>query len=175
MEREGRQASCRSRPTSPASSSPMPAQATADPYAGFEARIVPENITLLPKTTNETTGGNAFNERVIAVKKGDTRRHHLARSGRHAGRDRRDRQGARTARPRRRHQGRPEAAHADGAGARRPASAADPRHRRQRRLDRSGGGAVRYRQIRFGRRQATSAPKWPTIPRTTATKTTRPA
>ena len=24
----------------------------ADPYAGFEARIVPENITLLPKTTN---------------------------------------------------------------------------------------------------------------------------
>ncbi len=47
-------------------------EATTDPYAGFEARIVPENITLLPKTTNETTGGNAFNERVIAVKKGDT-------------------------------------------------------------------------------------------------------
>ena len=47
-------------------------QATADPYAGFEARIVPENITLLPKTTNETTGGNAFNERVLLVKKGDT-------------------------------------------------------------------------------------------------------
>ncbi|MGH6664983.1 MAG: LysM peptidoglycan-binding domain-containing protein, partial [Pseudolabrys sp.] len=44
----------------------------ADPYAGFEARIVPENITLLPKTTNETTGGNPFNDRVIAVKKGDT-------------------------------------------------------------------------------------------------------
>jgi murein DD-endopeptidase MepM/ murein hydrolase activator NlpD len=47
-------------------------QATADPYAGFEARIVPENITLLPKTTDETTGGNAFNERVIVAKKGDT-------------------------------------------------------------------------------------------------------
>ena len=46
--------------------------ATADPYAGFEARIVPENITLLPKTTSQTTGGNAFNERVIAVKKGDS-------------------------------------------------------------------------------------------------------
>jgi murein DD-endopeptidase MepM/ murein hydrolase activator NlpD len=44
----------------------------ADPYAGFEARVVPENITLLPKTTNETTGGNPFNDRVIAVKKGDT-------------------------------------------------------------------------------------------------------
>jgi murein DD-endopeptidase MepM/ murein hydrolase activator NlpD len=47
-------------------------QATADPYAGFEARIVPENITLLPKTTNDTTGGNPFNERVLLVKKGDT-------------------------------------------------------------------------------------------------------
>jgi murein DD-endopeptidase MepM/ murein hydrolase activator NlpD len=43
-----------------------------DPYAGFEARIVPENITLLPKTTDETTGGNPFNDRVIVVKKGDT-------------------------------------------------------------------------------------------------------
>ena len=46
-------------------------EATADPYAGFEARVVPENITLLPKTTNEANGGNAFNERVIPVKKGD--------------------------------------------------------------------------------------------------------
>ena len=45
---------------------------TADPYAGFEARIVPENITLLPKTTTQATGGNAFNERLIAVKKGDS-------------------------------------------------------------------------------------------------------
>jgi murein DD-endopeptidase MepM/ murein hydrolase activator NlpD len=44
----------------------------ADPYAGFEARVVPENITLLPKTTNETTGGNAFNEKVVVAKKGDT-------------------------------------------------------------------------------------------------------
>jgi murein DD-endopeptidase MepM/ murein hydrolase activator NlpD len=47
-------------------------QTAADPYAGFEARIVPENITLLPKTANETTGGNPFNDRIIAVKKGDT-------------------------------------------------------------------------------------------------------
>ena len=46
--------------------------ATIDPYAGFEARVVPENITLLPKTTEQTTGGNGFNERVIPVKKGDT-------------------------------------------------------------------------------------------------------
>jgi len=45
---------------------------SSDPYAGFEARIVPENITLLPKTTNETTGGNASNEHVIVAKKGDS-------------------------------------------------------------------------------------------------------
>jgi murein DD-endopeptidase MepM/ murein hydrolase activator NlpD len=44
----------------------------ADPYAGFEARIVPENVTLLPKTKEQTTGGNATNERVHLVKKGDT-------------------------------------------------------------------------------------------------------
>lgn len=44
----------------------------ADPYAGFEARVVPENITLLPKTTSQTTGGNTFNERAIVAKKGDS-------------------------------------------------------------------------------------------------------
>jgi murein DD-endopeptidase MepM/ murein hydrolase activator NlpD len=44
---------------------------TVDPYAGFEARIVPENITLLPKTTTQTTGGNALNEKLIVAKKGD--------------------------------------------------------------------------------------------------------
>jgi len=43
-----------------------------DPYAGFEARIVPENITLLPKTTTQTTGGNAINEKLIIAKKGDS-------------------------------------------------------------------------------------------------------
>ena len=48
------------------------AQATVDPYAGFGARIVPENITLLPKTTNETTGGIPSSERVLLVKKGET-------------------------------------------------------------------------------------------------------
>ena len=45
---------------------------TADPYAGFEARIVPENITLLPKTAKQTTGGNNWNERAVTAKKGDT-------------------------------------------------------------------------------------------------------
>ena len=44
----------------------------SDPYAGFEARIVPENITLLPKTGSQITGGNAWNERVVVIKKGDS-------------------------------------------------------------------------------------------------------
>ena len=43
-----------------------------DPYAGFEARVVPENVTLLPKTTRKATGGNPFNERTIIAKKGDS-------------------------------------------------------------------------------------------------------
>jgi murein DD-endopeptidase MepM/ murein hydrolase activator NlpD len=48
------------------------AEGDPDPYFGFEARIIPENITLLPKTAAQTTGGNAWNERTIAVKKGDS-------------------------------------------------------------------------------------------------------
>ena len=44
----------------------------ADPYAGFETRVVPENVTLLPKTKDQVTGGNPSGERVHPVKKGDT-------------------------------------------------------------------------------------------------------
>ncbi|HVY00897.1 MAG TPA: M23 family metallopeptidase [Pseudorhodoplanes sp.] len=44
----------------------------ADPYRGFEARIVPENITLLPKSSNQTTGGNSWNERTVTAKKNDS-------------------------------------------------------------------------------------------------------
>ena len=43
-----------------------------DLYAGFEARVVPENVTLLPKTKDQITGGNPSNERIHIVKKGDT-------------------------------------------------------------------------------------------------------
>lgn len=43
-----------------------------DPYAGFETRVVPENVTLLPKTKEQATGGNPSNERIHVVKKGDT-------------------------------------------------------------------------------------------------------
>jgi len=46
--------------------------ANPDPYAGFEPRIVPENITMLAKTTEQTTGGNPFNEKIILAKNGDS-------------------------------------------------------------------------------------------------------
>jgi len=45
---------------------------SADPYAGFETRVVPENVTLLAKTKEQITGGNPSGERVHVVKKGDT-------------------------------------------------------------------------------------------------------
>ncbi len=45
---------------------------SADPYAGFETRVVPENVTLLPKTKDQVTGGNPVGERIHLVKKGDT-------------------------------------------------------------------------------------------------------
>lgn len=41
-----------------------------DPYAGFEARIIPQNITLLPKT--QTQSSINVNERSINVRKGDS-------------------------------------------------------------------------------------------------------
>ena len=47
------------------------ADGSADPYIGFETRIVPENITLLPKTAGQVTGGNNWNERLIVAKKND--------------------------------------------------------------------------------------------------------
>jgi murein DD-endopeptidase MepM/ murein hydrolase activator NlpD len=46
--------------------------AVADPYAGFETRVVPENVTLLAKTKEQATGGNPANERIHVVKKGDS-------------------------------------------------------------------------------------------------------
>jgi murein DD-endopeptidase MepM/ murein hydrolase activator NlpD len=46
--------------------------AAVDPYAGFQARVVPENVTLLAKTKDQVTGGNANGERTHIVKRGDT-------------------------------------------------------------------------------------------------------
>ncbi len=45
------------------------AEGDTDPYAGFAARVIPENVTLLPKTTSS---GSEPSERVIVAKKGDT-------------------------------------------------------------------------------------------------------
>jgi len=44
----------------------------SDPYAGFETRVVPENVTLLPKTNDQVTGGEPDGERTHMVKKGET-------------------------------------------------------------------------------------------------------
>ena len=125
---------------------------TNDPYAGFEARIVPENITLLPKTTNETKGGNAWNERTVAAKKGDTVTSILTELGATA-EDIKDRRRARCTHRREAPEGRPEAARPAGADRKRQPPAADPRDRRQRKRGRCRGRAVRHRQIRVGRRQ----------------------
>ena len=43
-----------------------------DDAAGFETRIVSENITLVAKTTNQVTGDPMWNERLIVVKRNDT-------------------------------------------------------------------------------------------------------
>jgi len=48
------------------------AEGAPDLYAGFETRVVPENVTLLPKTKDQITGGNPSGERIHIVKKGDT-------------------------------------------------------------------------------------------------------
>ncbi len=45
------------------------AEGDVDPYAGFEARVVPENITLLPKSTKASS---EWSERMVVAKKGDT-------------------------------------------------------------------------------------------------------
>ena len=44
------------------------AEGDTDPYVGFEARVVPENITLLPKTNGNTD----WSEHLVVVKKGET-------------------------------------------------------------------------------------------------------
>jgi murein DD-endopeptidase MepM/ murein hydrolase activator NlpD len=46
------------------------AEGKVDPYAGFETRIVPENITMLGKTAAHGNGGNG-GEKTITLKKGE--------------------------------------------------------------------------------------------------------
>ena len=50
-----------------------PSDGTPDPYVGFETRIVPENITLLPKNPAASTDNpGAGGERTVTLKKNDT-------------------------------------------------------------------------------------------------------
>jgi len=44
------------------------AEGDTDPYIGFEARVIPENITLRPKTNT----GTDWSEHIVLVKKGET-------------------------------------------------------------------------------------------------------
>ncbi len=48
------------------------AEGNPDTYFGFAPRVVPENVTLLPKTTMQPNGGTDWSERVVIVKKGET-------------------------------------------------------------------------------------------------------
>ncbi len=41
-------------------------------FLGFTPRVVPENVTLLPKTTTQMTGGGDWSERMVVAKKGET-------------------------------------------------------------------------------------------------------
>jgi murein DD-endopeptidase MepM/ murein hydrolase activator NlpD len=47
-------------------------EADPDTYFGFVPRVVPENVTLLPKTTSLVNGGGDWSERQVVVKKGET-------------------------------------------------------------------------------------------------------
>jgi murein DD-endopeptidase MepM/ murein hydrolase activator NlpD len=48
------------------------AEGNPDTDFGFAARVVPENVTLLPKTTTQTTNGTDWTERTVIAKKGET-------------------------------------------------------------------------------------------------------
>jgi murein DD-endopeptidase MepM/ murein hydrolase activator NlpD len=48
------------------------AEGNVDLYMGIEPRIVPENITLLPKTKPQATGGHDGTEKAITLRKGES-------------------------------------------------------------------------------------------------------
>ena len=98
----------------------------SDPYAGFETRVVPENVTLLPKTKDQITGGNPTGERVHVVKKGDSVASILRDQGATPDEAKAIAATLGAPRPRRRPEGRPEAAHPDGAGGPAPAPGCSP-------------------------------------------------
>jgi hypothetical protein len=94
--------------------------AEGDPTAGFgfEARVVPENVTLLPKTS-QGNGASDWSERLIIAKKSETIGSILRELGAAPDEIKQHPHGVRPGAARRRPQGRPEAARAH---ARRPAS-----------------------------------------------------
>jgi hypothetical protein len=49
-----------------------PLKSGIDPYIGLETGIVAENITLLPKTRTQTTGGHDGTEKTVVLKKGES-------------------------------------------------------------------------------------------------------
>ncbi len=126
------------------------AEGAPDPYAGFEARIVPENITLLPKTASQVTGGNSWNEKIVAVKKGDSAISVLREVGASA---EEAKALAYALGPRGRDGGLKEGQKLRILSlADRPALAAGARHRRRRKHCRGRGRALGYRQVRRRRR-----------------------
>ena len=48
------------------------AESNVDLYAGFQVRVIPENVTMLGKTKDQITGGMPTSERVHLVRKGDS-------------------------------------------------------------------------------------------------------
>ena len=56
----------------------MRAEGTPDPYAGFETRIVPENITLLPKTAQPDHRRQRLERARDHGQEGREHRHHPA-------------------------------------------------------------------------------------------------
>ncbi len=88
----------------------------SDPYAGFETRVVPENVTLLPKTNDQVTGRQSRRRTRAYGQKGETAISILRDQGASPDDARAIAANARPPWPRRRPQGRREAANPDGAG-----------------------------------------------------------
>jgi murein DD-endopeptidase MepM/ murein hydrolase activator NlpD len=48
------------------------AENDSDTFLSFQPRVVPENVTLMPKTTPQLTGGGDWSERMLTAKRGET-------------------------------------------------------------------------------------------------------
>ena len=143
----------RRRPASPASSSPMPACRTPILTPASKRASCPRTSRCCRRPPSRRPAAIRSTRSVIVAKKGDSVASILHDLGALARRDRGDHARARHLRQGRRHQAGPEAARAAVAGAQFQAPAAGARDRRRRHRDRRGGGAVRHRQIRAGRRE----------------------